>query len=330
MVVLGHAIDCSSANNNVLCGDRAEFQQHFGVLAFSLSHNLAASPLFSLAALEDAAAYWLKLGRFDRFVISGGQTKTDAKFSEMVDRDRISSAISALPHSNSYVKISSINAVSSGYEVLMQQALADVEELLGQPIRSRVTWAQMTVFISSPNIVTPYHIDHEANFLCQIAGEKDIWLFNPNDRELLPDSEIERFYVGDLNGAKYREQLQHRGKHFRLCPGVAVHHPPLAPHWVKNGNSVSISASINFCMRELDRRAHVYQVNSIMRKLGLHPRPPGRSVVSDAFKARSVEFIGPSHPKSYRDAVFAGFDRLRLPYKMATKYLPRATRASDR
>src|SRR5262249_8476322 len=152
---------------------KAEFQQLFGVAAFALRHSLADSPLFSVPALEDAAAAWMKLNRPDRFVVSRGQTRTDARFSEMSEKDRISGAIEALPHSNSYVKISNINAVNHGYDSLVRELLRDAEDLLGQALLPRVTWTQMTVFISSPNIVTPYHIDHEANFLCQISGEKD-------------------------------------------------------------------------------------------------------------------------------------------------------------
>jgi hypothetical protein len=152
--------------------------------------------------------------------------RTDAKFSEMIEKDPIATAVRTLPHSCSYVKISNINAVSASYQRILHQASLEVEDLLGEPIVSQTTWAQMTVFLSSPNIVTPYHIDHEANFLCQIAGEKEVWLFNQNDRELLPDIEIEQFYLGNLNGAKYRDYLGKRGKHFRLTPGVAVHHPP--------------------------------------------------------------------------------------------------------
>jgi hypothetical protein len=43
-----------------------------------------------------------------------------------------------------------------------------------------------------------------------------------------------------------------------MVPGVAAHHPPLAPHWVRNGAAVSVSVSIDFCMRAFDRRARVY------------------------------------------------------------------------
>ncbi|TYL92050.1 transcription factor [Bradyrhizobium rifense] len=309
-----------------LRADSAEFQCNFGRRAFSLEHDLAENSLFSLEVLEDAADSWAKLGKLNLVSVSMGQTRTDARFSEIAEKSSISGAIRDLSHSGSYVKISNINALNANYEEVLQQALRDVEDLLGQRVVPRITWAQMTVFLASPNIVTPYHIDHEANFLCQIAGEKDVWLYDPNDRELLPDREIERFYLGDLNGALYREHLRGRGRQFRLTPGVAVHHPSLAPHWVKNGANVSISVSINFCMRELDRRAHVYQVNALMRRIGLRPSPPGRSVTGDTVKARAIEFVGTSRPKNYRDAVFSGLDRLRAPYRLAKRVVMRSTR----
>jgi hypothetical protein len=183
----------------------------------------------------------------------------------------------------------------------------------------------MTVFMASPNIVTPYHIDHEANFLCQILGNKDVFLFDPNDRELLSDQEIEKFYFGDLDGASYQAPLQNRSKAFRLRPGVAVHHPPLAPHWVRNGSDVSISVSINFCMREIDRRAHIYQVNNVLRKIGLNPSPPGQSRIGDIVKAGGMRLLSTSKPSSYRETVFSGLDRIRAPFRMVKRLMTRDT-----
>ena len=45
-----------------------------------------------------------------------------------------------------------------------------------------------------------------------------------------------------------------------------MHHPPLAPHWVKNGDNVSVSVSVSFCIRSLDHRAKVYQANRLLRR----------------------------------------------------------------
>ena len=63
---------------------------------------------------------------------------------------------------------------------------------------------------------------------------------------------------------------------YRLVPGLAVHHPPLAPHWVKNEDRVSVSVSVNFCMRSLDHRAKIYQANRLLRSVGLATRPGNR------------------------------------------------------
>jgi hypothetical protein len=138
-----------------LRADSAEFQCNFGRRAFSLEHDLAENSLFSLEALEDAADSWAKLGKLNLLSVSVGQTRTDARFSEIAEKSSISGAIRDLSHSGSYVKISDINALNTNYEEVLQQALRDVEDLLGQRVVPRITWAQMTVFLASPNIVLP-------------------------------------------------------------------------------------------------------------------------------------------------------------------------------
>jgi hypothetical protein len=55
------------------------------------------------------------------------------------------------------------------------------------------------------------------------------------------------------------------------------------PHWVENGDNVSISVSINF--RFVDRTVpDIYRLNSYLRRLRLHPRLPGESALSDGVK----------------------------------------------
>ena len=49
--------------------------------------------------------------------------------------------------------------------------------------------------------------------------------------------------MGDGSKAHYREEFSGRETVFHLDPGLAVHHPSLAPHWVKNGDNVSIRRS---------------------------------------------------------------------------------------
>lgn len=294
-----------------VAADRDLFRECFGVRAFLLRHDLAGNPLFSIPRLAHAAELLLKAGYGDNFKVNHGTYKTDAAFAEMGAKQKLLTVFDQLPDSDSWIRLSDVGKVDPDYQDVVRTAIRDVEEILGKPLVRSVTLAGVSVFIASPNIVTPYHIDHEANFLCQIAGHKEIHLYDPNDRELLPIREIEQFYAGEGTAARYREDMLPRGKRFELAPGVAVHHPSLAPHRVRNGPEVSISVGINFCTHELDRRARVYQVNHLLRKAGFKPGQPGDSPWLDAMKSGAMKAISAPNPTSTPELLFSGLRRLR-------------------
>ena len=131
----------------------------------------------------------------------------------------------------------------------------------------------------------PYHIDRECNFLLQIHGRKQISVFRREDRDLLPEEEIERLWTTDHSAPVYREALQgsRADKSFTLEPGNGVHIPVNGPHWLRNGDNVSISASFNFQFHD-NVRADLYRANYFLRKVGLHPAPPFRGGGHDALK----------------------------------------------
>jgi hypothetical protein len=312
------ALEARLRNLTVLQADRDEFRHCFGASAFALRHRLADHPLFSLSRLAKAVERCSGRG-----VAASGLTNVDATFSEMKAKRLVASAVEELHASNSWIKISDIVPSDPDYGEVQDAVLHEAQELSGRPILSEVTWVNLTVFLASPNIVTPIHIDHEINFLCQIAGEKDVCLFDPKDRELVPDEDIERFYFGHLTGMHYREQLQPRGRIFRLTPGVGVHHPSLAAHWVKNGPQVSVSVSVTFCTRDIDRRARIYQVNHCLRTIGLRPKPPGRSAAIDGVKAGLMGLLGVRKPKSYQQLVRSGPDKLKALYGFGKQFLSR-------
>jgi hypothetical protein len=135
-------------------------------------------------------------------------------------------------------------------------------------------------------------------------------LHNPGEADIVPEEQLENFYVGDFEAAQYRPELQHRGTVFRMEPGTVVHHPPLAPHWVQNGDNVSVSVSVGFCMKPIDRRARVYQVNHFLRRLGVEPTPPGRSKLRDALKIAGVGMISKSNPTTPDEILFSGLSRV--------------------
>jgi hypothetical protein len=298
----------------------AQFARDFNVKSFLFRHSLGGNPLFKLPRLQVLAERMLERGALQKFVALGGQATGGMKFADMRPQAKLADTVGRLEDGGSWLKLSSVNVIDSEYDNLLHALLRDIEELSGAPLRQHITWASMTIFMASRGIVTPYHIDHESNFLLQISGRKQITLFDPADRVLLTEDEIERFYRGDIEAAQYRPELQSRGSVYELEPGAAVHHPPLAPHWVKNGDNVSISVSVGFCLRSLDLRARVYQVNHLLRRFGLRPTPPGQSGLRDRMKIAGVGLLSDSSPTSREEMLFSGFSRLTAP----ARFLKRA------
>src|SRR5215813_3710147 len=50
------------------------------------------------------------------------------------------------------------------------------------------------IFVSSPNAVTPFHMDHEHNFIMQIRGTKRLYTWEPFDRETVSERGQELFH----------------------------------------------------------------------------------------------------------------------------------------
>lgn len=137
------------------------------------------------------------------------------------------------------------------------------------------------IFLSSPGSVTPYHIDHEYNFLLQISGRKTMSIF---DRTVVSEQELERFYRGEHRNLVFSNHHGCTARTFDLGPGDGVHVPVNAPHYVLNGPEVSVSFSITFRTPEGDRRSAVYVVNDRLRRLGLTPRAVGTAPIVDGAK----------------------------------------------
>jgi hypothetical protein len=170
------------------------------------------------------------------------------------------------------------------YRELLNQCLNEIQPF-SEAIRPGMCRREGFIFITSPNSITPFHADPESNFLLQIRGKKSASLFDVSDRSIVPEEVLERFSIGGGPfGAEFKNAFQEKAFEFDLAPGDGLHFPPVWPHWVKNGSEVSISLSITFRTRELERRGIVYSVNHRLRKRGFNPTPYGKSAARDAAK----------------------------------------------
>jgi hypothetical protein len=133
-------------------------------------------------------------------------------------------------------------------------------------------------------------MDPEHNFLLQIRGSKVIHQFDPRDRSILSEQELERFYDGAHRNMVFKEEHDRKADVFELTPGRGLHFPVTAPHYVRNGPEVSVSFSITFRTPDLERRSVVYNVNAYLRRRGWSPRPVGQSPWRDALKRGAYRF----------------------------------------
>ena len=173
------------------------------------------------------------------------------------------------------------------YAKVLRECMAELQDLTGLNLDRVMKLQEVILFITSPKRITTYHIDRECSLLLQIRGNKQISIFDRNDREVLPEEEIERFWSVDHNAPRYKPELQSHATVYRLSPGVGVHIPVNAPHWVQNGDDISVSLNVNFQYRDTFR-ANLYRSNYLLRKMGLNPSPPGVSPTRDKIKSVAV------------------------------------------
>jgi hypothetical protein len=126
-------------------------------------------------------------------------------------------------------------------------------------------------------------MDRECNFLLQISGSKMLHVFDREDRDILPEAEVERFWAVDNNAPVYRPQFQNRATSYHMTAGTGVHIPVNFPHWLQNDNNISVSLSVNFQFLD-SRRANLYRFNYFLRKAGIRPSSPGGHPARDAAK----------------------------------------------
>ena len=264
--------------------DGEYIRQRLNCTWFTLMHRLSDHELFTLPRLIQLASATARLRpdclHYDVDACFVGQRWDETAPSQWP----VDETIRRIQHAGAWIVIRQAQLDPLYGELLrgcIDELLEHADPLLARDIEN----TEAILFITSPNRLTTYHIDRECNFLFQIAGEKTIHIFDREDREILPETEIERFWAVDNNAAIYKPHLQDRAESFVLRPGNGVHIPINSPHWLQNGDSVSISLNLNF--RFKDRVAgNLYRANYFLRRMGIVPTPPGRSRLRDAVKAR--------------------------------------------
>jgi hypothetical protein len=141
------------------------------------------------------------------------------------------------------------------------------------------------IFVSSPGAVTPFHMDHEHNFILQILGNKKLYVWDPFDRAVISERAQELFHDQHSRElVKWDESFRSKAQVFDLAPGMGGYMPSTSGHLVENGDRPSITISFTYYTDSTRRRELLYRGNARLRRLGVTPYMIGTSPVRDQLK----------------------------------------------
>jgi hypothetical protein len=269
------------------------FAKNFNRLPHEVQHNLSTDPLFQLPALAELAQRVAGRerphhSRGDIHIEEGTTSKSSFDFRDLANM-RVPELVTNIEQGQTWVILKHIER-EPGYKEVFETCICDLMLLAGKQLLKQVKWFEATVFITSPNRVTDYHIDRECSWLLQIHGNKDMHFFDRSDKDVLPDEELEKFWMGNNLASAYKPQFESRAIVHHLRPGVGVHSPVNTPHWLKNGDNVSVSLSVNFQFHE-GAWENLFRANHYLRRAGLTPSSPGKNPFADNTKRRAYTAI---------------------------------------
>jgi hypothetical protein len=266
-------------------------------------HQLSQHPLMSRESL--GALAMRHPPEFVRFHdgVRGMATKLGDVLGVDPKRDRLRKCIESLESAKTFVQI--INVPNDPmYRPLIAEFHAEVAELFPRGQRDFVN-RDAAAFLASPRSVTPYHLDHEQNFLLHVAGPKRLYTWRHDDRALVSEQALEVFYgEGSSRDVHCPDDAKAKARVHDLQPGDGVYMPMGSPHAVETGDGVTITFSMLMNTRTSMERVGSYEANLKLRKFGMSPTPVG-SAARDYLKRgalqmyrRSKELVRPRRKRA--------------------------------
>src|SRR5437870_5974111 len=183
--------------------DADEFRACFDRRPFLIRHQLVDHPLFALPRLMELS----RALPAENVEYNAGNIPISLA-PELTPRNGLSAdeTIRRIAECKSWLVLKYVEH-DGHYRELLNRCLQEVR-VYSEPLHPGMCRAEAFIFITSPGSVTPYHMDPEHNFLLQIRGSKLINLFDPRDRSILSDEELERFYDGAHRNMVFKDEYQ--------------------------------------------------------------------------------------------------------------------------
>ena len=270
------------AQTNLVDIDAAAFAEAFARHSVPVRHRLAEHSLFTIDAIAELA---------DRLPPESVRRERGAlafKHREYVDvgDGPPSETIRNVERTGTRISLRDIQQVPE-YAELINECLDEVDPLVAER-QGGMTQRAGYLFISCSNSTTPMHFDREHSFLLQVKGVKHVSVAAFEDD---PDALRREFDCWIDERECDFGAMQAVAEKFAIEPGVGVYLPSFVPHWVETEAGISISFSIPFDTKYVERALAVTMVNKRMRRLHLSPRPIGASEPVDRAKAAVVQSL---------------------------------------
>ena len=266
------------------------FTAYFDRHPFKLTHNLVTHPLLQLPRLVELAGVLkapILYFRADHAInqVDDGPTQGKRTFTERgLARPTLSpvETIAQIENAHAWMQLRDVGS-DPEYAALLGEIIDEFR--IPSERRAPGLYApRADIFVSSPGATTPFHLDEEHNFLLQIRGSKRLSIADGFDPAVLESERLRSFFQGNGELAPYAGHLEQRSVRVDLHPGEGVHIPPCYPHWIQNGQEVSISLGILWLSDVTARRRALYRMNDLLRRAGLTPSVPGGRPVVDSIK----------------------------------------------
>lgn len=250
----------------------------------AVTHALSDHPLLQIDALVELGKRQQerKLVRTHTAAATAGTSFADAPLLHPNERGA-AATLSDIEKAGAWMSLLNVQA-DPVYRRLIDDVLDEVKPIVSRRdpgMCYRAGW----IFVSSPRAVTPFHMDHEHNFIMQIRGCKRLYTWDPFDRVVVSERGQELFH--DRHSRElvtWSEAWRSRARVFELAPGLGGYMPSTTPHMVENGDGPSVTISFTYYTDSTRQRELLYRGNAALRRLGLEPTPVGASPGRDRVK----------------------------------------------
>jgi len=271
----------AAAARHLRLPEDAALRARFPRETFPIQHDLAGHPLFALPRLIELA----KTLPRDQLEYNSGKVGITqaADATPAVDLEP-AEIIRRIETCGAWLVLKRVEA-DPAYRALLEDILDGVARDLGHGSRQEADFQDIRgfLFVSSPNSTTPFHADGEDNFFVQLHGDKFFHVYDNRDHSIASEAQLEHVITKHRN-LVFDERYDANATHYSLKAGDGIFVPYLWPHWIRTGDSYSISLAITWKTRPVLWRNDGFIVNSLLRSLKLPQPDQGRWPAYDAMK----------------------------------------------